>query len=140
MMRTKHRMVPGVESMEKRDVPSTFSFGMPVLTTRALSTAIHSLDRALGTVAKTHDFNRLNWDLAKLSSRLPYGLRTVYGNLQSDMSIYDPTVRGSGLVMRQQMVSDLRSYAVSGIANHQFIVKGPGASFYYQAAANYYSG
>ena len=139
-MRTKHRMIPGVESMEKRDVPSAISFGMPVLTTRAINTAIRSLDRALGTVAKTHDFNRLNSDLAKLSSKLPYGMRTIYANLQDDMNIYDRSARGSGLAMRQQMVSDIRSYAVSGVASSLFIMKGAGANFYSRAAASFLRG
>ena len=57
-MQPKKRVVPMMELLEKRDVPAVpTAFGfVPALTTNAINNAVHSLDRALGTVAKTHDF------------------------------------------------------------------------------------
>ncbi len=138
-MKAKKRVVPMMESLEKRDVPAiptAFGF-VPALTTNAISNAVRSLDRALGTVARTHDFNRLSGDLAAISSHLPYGLRNLNPTWQADVGIYSPFVRGSGLVMRQQMVNDLRAYAVNGIATAQFVVTGPAASFYFTTAGGF---
>jgi hypothetical protein len=69
-MRTKHQLIPGVVATEKQDVSSALAFGVPVLTTNAGNAASRLLDSALGTVAKTHDFNGLNADPAERRAKL----------------------------------------------------------------------
>jgi hypothetical protein len=141
-MRQRNEVVPRVESMEARDVPSFLSFGLfnpPVLTTHAIGQAGDAIESALGTVAQTHNFNVLSAQLAQISHRLPFGLRDLNPVLQADLNIYTPAIRGSGLVMQAQMLHDLNEYAVEGIANGEFIVTGHGSAFYYFAAGGFNS-
>jgi hypothetical protein len=61
---------PGVVATEKHDVSSALAFGVPALTTNARNTASRLLDNALGTVAKTHNFNGLNANPAERRTKV----------------------------------------------------------------------
>lgn len=117
-MRTqRRRIVLGIEALEGKAVPSS---GLPILTHHTLNQVFHQIDQAAGTYAKTRNPNQFDANLSRISYRIPYGHTQLYPSWQSDEYIYDPSVRGSGVQMVQQIKQDLASYVRYGVSSGSF--------------------
>ena len=91
-MRTLRRFAANVESLEGKALLST----LPIMTQNAFNQVLHQIDRAAGTLAKTHNPNAFVGDLSQISRKVPYGHGQLFPTWQADESIYDPSVPGSG--------------------------------------------
>jgi hypothetical protein len=78
---------------------------------------VNQINRAAGTYAKTHNATAFDAALSQISTKIPYGHDQLYPTWQSDESIYDPTVPGSGMQMVSQIKADLKSFVQSSIAD-----------------------
>lgn len=113
MMRTRRRFAVNVESLEGKALLST----LPILTQHTYSQVLVQIDKAAGTYAKTHNPNMFDAALAQISYKIPYGHSQLYPTWQADEAIYNPTARGSGVQMVQQIKADLRNYVLTAIAD-----------------------
>ena len=109
-----------MDSLEGKTLLSS----LPVLSSATFNQALHQIDRAAGTFAKTHNANQFNSVLGQISVKIPYGHSQLLPTWQSDEGIYDPTVTGSGRAMVQQLKSDLVSYVQSAVADDAVALKG----------------
>jgi len=125
-----------VEWIEPKQLLSSSLMGglaqTPVLTMFRYSSTLAGVEKAVGTVAKTHEFSGLAPSLATLSARLPFGRQQVLPVWNNDLNIFDPNIRGSGLAMQRQLLSDTRVYVQSGATEGLFRVIGRGSSVFYQ--------
>ncbi len=125
-----------VEWIEPKQLLSSSLIGglaqTPVLTMFRYSSTLAGVEKAVGTVAKTHEFSGLAPSLATLSARLPFGRQQVLPVWNNDLNIFDPNIRGSGLAMERQLLSDTVAYAQSGATEKLFLVTGRGSSVFYQ--------
>ncbi len=119
-MRTRRQFAANVESLEGKALLST----LPILTQHTFNQALHQIDQAAGTFAKTHNPNAFDAALAKISYEIPYGHAQLYPTWQADETIYDPTVPGSGTQMVKQLKTDLKDYVQSSVADGTFGVRG----------------
>lgn len=87
-----------------------------MLSSSTVSQVVRLVDRAAGTFAKTHNENAFVATLSQISTKLPYGHTDLFPTWQSDVSIYDPTVPGSGMAMVNQLKVDLKDYVQSDAA------------------------
>jgi len=90
---------------------------VPVLSQGTYNSALKQIDRAAGTFAKTHNPAAFDAALSKISYSIPYGHSQLYPTWQSDESILDPTVPGSGVAMVQQLKADLHDYVATAVAD-----------------------
>jgi len=125
-----------VEWIEPKQLLSSSLMGglaqTPVLTMFRYSSTLAGVEKAVGTVAKTHEFSGLAPSLATLSARLPFGRQQVLPVWNNDLNIFDPNIRGSGLAMQRQLLSDTRVYVQSGATEGLFRVIGRGSSVFYR--------
>jgi hypothetical protein len=96
---------------------STTSAAVPVLTSSTYQSVLKQVDRAAGTYAKTHSATQFDAALSNISRKIPYGHDQLYSTWQSDESLYDPTVPGSGVAMVKQLKADLKDYVQSAVAD-----------------------
>jgi hypothetical protein len=89
----------------------------PILSHSTYQNALKQIDRAAGTLAKTHNENAFVASLSQISSTIPYGHRQLFPTWQSDVGAYDSTVPGSGASMVRQLKTDLKDYVQSAIAD-----------------------
>ncbi len=108
-MRTRRNYALRVESLEGKALLSGFG----VISQHTVGNMVHQLDRAAGTFAKTHNENQFLAKLSQISAEIPYGRMNLLPTWQSDATLYDPTVPGSGVQMVQQLKADLGSYVQS---------------------------
>ena len=120
MLRATRRFQANVDSLEGKTLLSS----LPVLSSATFNQAMHQIDRAAGTFAKTHNANRFDAVPAQISVKIPYGHSQLLPTWQSDEGIYDPSVRGSGLSMVKQIKSDLVSYVQTSVAAASIAVSG----------------
>ena len=92
----------------------------PVLSGSTYQKAMRGIDRAAGTFAKTHNETAFVAALSQISTTIPYGHSQLFPTWQSDVSIYDPSVPGSGAAMVKQLDADLASYVQSSVADGEF--------------------
>lgn len=119
MLRNRRQFRATLESLEGKALMSN----LPVLTSNALGQVVRQIDRAAGTYAKTHNENVFLNSLAQISSKVPYGRGQLLPIWQSDLSIYDPGIRGSGTDMVRQLKADLVGYVQASVADGVFIVR-----------------
>jgi hypothetical protein len=135
MAQKRTRVCLQVERMEPKQLLSSSVIGglaeTPVLTMFRYRSTLAGVKKAVGTVARTHEFNQLAPSLAALSTRLPFGRQQVLPLWNNDLNILDPNIRGSGLAMQRQLLSDTVAYVQSGATEEQFRVIGRGASVFY---------
>ena len=74
-----------------------------------------------------------NWTPAwrHYAARLPYGKQQLLSDWKKDLNIFDPNIRGSGLDMQRQLLSDMRVYVQGGATEGLFRVIGSGSSVFY---------
>jgi hypothetical protein len=89
----------------------------PVLSHTTYQKALNQIGRVAGTFAKTHNENAFVASLSQISTTIPYGHDQLFPTWQSDVGIYNPSVRGSGLVMVQQLKTDLTEYVQTAVAD-----------------------
>jgi hypothetical protein len=135
MAQKRTRVFLQVERIEPKQLLSSSVIGglaqTPVLTMGTYSSTLADVENALGTVAKTLDFSQLDASLATLSARLPYGRQQLLPVWNKDLNIFDPNIRGSGLDMQRQLLSDMRAYVQSGVTEGLFRVIGSGSNVFY---------
>jgi len=128
-----------VEWIEPKQLLSSSLMGglaqTPVLTMFRYSSTLAGVENALGTVAKTQDFSQLDASLATLSAPIPYG-QQLLSQWKDDLNTFDPNIRGSGLAMQRQLLSDTVAYVQNGVTEGLFRVIGRGASVFYQGDDN----
>jgi len=123
--------------MEERNLLSTVGlggitaqqvniFGVPVLTQRTINQVQNGINTSFNRFAHTGNINRLNNDLAVLSTRVPFGAQQLFPVWQSDIAAIDPTVPGSAFAAQQQVQADLLAYVQAGTASGAFVVPGTG--------------
>ena len=97
-----------MERLEPKQLLSSSVIGglaqTPVLTMVRYSSTLAGVKNALGTVAKTQEFSRLDASLATLSARLPFGRQQVLPVWNNDLNIFHPNIRGSGLAMKRKLL------------------------------------
>jgi len=96
---------------------------IPLLKVSTYESALKQISRAAGTYAKTHNADAFDAELAAISKKIPYGYSQLYPTWQADESIYDPSVRGSGMQMVQRIKSDLQSYVQTSVEQGLFRVR-----------------
>jgi hypothetical protein len=121
-MRNRRRFQMNVESLEGKALLST----VPILSSSMVSQVLRLVDRAAGSFAKTHNENVFVSTLSQISTKLPYGHGDLFPTWQSDVSIYDPTVPGSGTAMVKQLKADLNDYVQSDAADGLVRLRGFG--------------
>jgi hypothetical protein len=97
--------------------PGTGDPPPPVLSNATYNRAITQIGRAAGTFAKTHNENAFVATLSQISSTIPYGNQQLFPTWESDVSIYDPTVAGSGVEMVNQLKADVANYVHTAVAD-----------------------
>ena len=120
MLRATRRFQATVDSLEGKTLLSS----LPVLSSATFNQALHQIDRAAGTFAKTHNANQFDAALAQISVTIPYGHSQLLPSWQSDEGIYSPGVKGSGLAMVKQLKSDLVSYVQTSVADASIALSG----------------
>jgi hypothetical protein len=90
---------------------------VPVLTQKTYQNALHQIDRAAGTFAKTHNEAAFVASLSQISRKIPYGHDQLFPTWQDDAGIYDATVPGSGVAMVRQLKADLKDYVQTAVAS-----------------------
>jgi hypothetical protein len=112
MNRPRRKFQANLESLEGKALLST----IPVLSSGTYGQVLKSLDRAAGTFAKTHNANAFVGALSQISYKVPFGHSQLFPTWQTDVSIYDSTVPGSGVAMVQQLKADLKGFVSSEVA------------------------
>jgi len=136
MAQKQRRVFLQVERMEPKQLLSSTAIGalapIPGLTMYRYNSTLAGIEKAVGTVAKTHNFSQLDASLATLAARLPYG-QQLLSQWINDQSIYAANNPGSGLAMQQQMLSDTVAYVQNDVTEGLIRVSGSGSSVFYRA-------
>jgi len=119
-MRTRRQQHVNVELLEGKALLST----LPILSLSTFNQVVRQIDRAAGTLAKTHNENNFVATLSHVSTEVPFGHSQLFPTWQADVSIYDPTVPGSGMTMVKQLTADLKDYVQSSADDGTIALRG----------------
>lgn len=133
----RRRAIPQVEAMESR---ALLSKGLPVLSMGTYAAVVSRVDRDLGALAKTGNLPLVTHALHQLSRAVPHGGDQLFPTWQAHLSIYQPTVPGSGSATEKQLLADLDQYIKQGVASGKFRVRGPGSTKFQPGPGNPASG
>jgi len=119
-MRNIRRFRTDLESLEGKALLST----VPFLSQNTFNHAVHQIDMAAGTYAKTHNAYAFDSALAQISNEIPNGGTKLYPTWKVDEGIYNPAIAGSGVSMVQHIKADLKAYVQTSVANGTMSVSG----------------
>jgi hypothetical protein len=90
---------------------------------RTFNQVLRQIDQAAGTYAKNHNPNAFLANLSRIASTVPFGNSRLFPTWSVDTAIYSPFVRGSGVVMVQQLKNDFVHYVQTSIASGSLVVR-----------------
>jgi hypothetical protein len=128
MSRLKKNLMPSVESMEQRSLPSA---ALPVLTTRTVNAVVVDISRVVGTLAKNNDFARAASVLTRAASKIPYGAHQLAPELRADLESARMVSPSTAAETRKELLGDVYQYVINGAQNGTFRVVGAGSAIYY---------
>jgi hypothetical protein len=94
---------------------------VPVLSPATYNKVLRQINKAAGTLAKTHNETAFLATLAQISYEIPYGHAQLFPTWQIDVGIYSPSDPGSGKEMVNQIRSDLATYVQTSVSNGTFV-------------------